>query len=76
MNLLCALGCRKNSNSKNVLQLSSSVSANKSSAVFAARQTKQGEQECVQCLAAGGDEEDVKGKKIDYDSAHPDNMKE
>lgn len=45
-----------------MLQFSSSVSANKSSAVFAARQTKQGEQEheLVQCLAAGGDEEDVK----------------
>lgn len=73
-----------------MLQLSSSVSANKSSAVFAARQNKQGEQkhEHVQCLAAGGDEEDVKtilfnivkfspkGKKIDYDSAHTDNTKE
>lgn len=45
-----------------MLQLSSSVSANKSSAVFAARQTKQGEQEheLVQCSAAGGDEEDIK----------------
>lgn len=45
----------------NVLQLSSSASAKRSSAVFAARQTKQGEQEhgLVQALAAGEDEEDV-----------------
>lgn len=44
-----------------MFQLSSLVSANKSSAVFAARQPEPGEQEHehVHCLAAGGDEEDV-----------------
>lgn len=45
-----------------VFHLSSSLSANKSSAVWAARQTEQSEEEheLVQSLAAGGDEEDGK----------------
>lgn len=45
-----------------VVQRSSLVSANKSSAVLAARQTEQGKQknDLVPCLAAGGDEQNVK----------------